>query len=149
MLCRSLPHPPPFPPPPLFPYFPQENRPPPPPWTQPQTPLPRTLVGWGRKKPINRKHINIFLTALVGQSSLGTKNPHPFQGQTGQNGDFTVELNRKRPVCPGEGSRLSQGRFVFVPDTVPPKMFMFIGFFLARVGTRTPLQKLAPVKTTP
>ena len=36
------------------------------------------------------------------------------------------------PICPGEGSRLSQGRFLFVPDTVPPKMFMFIGFFLAR-----------------
>ena len=27
---------------------------------------------------------------------------------------------------------MSQGRFLFVPDTVPPKMFMFIGFFLAR-----------------
>ena len=57
-------------------------------------------------------------------------NPHPSQGQTGQNGDFTVELNRERPVCPREGSHLSQGRFLFVPDTVPPKMFMFIGFFL-------------------
>ena len=64
-------------------------------------------------------------------------NPHPSQGQTGQNGDFTVEFNRKRPVCPRDGSqfvlregpRLSQGRFLFVPETVPPKMFMFIGFF--------------------
>ena len=27
---------------------------------------------------------------------------------------------------------MSQGQFLFVPDTVPPKMFMFIGFFLAR-----------------
>ena len=27
---------------------------------------------------------------------------------------------------------MSQGRFLFVPETVPPKMFMFIGFFLAR-----------------
>ena len=27
-------------------------------------------------------------------------NPHPCQGQTGQNGDFTVALNRKWPACP-------------------------------------------------
>ena len=61
-------------------------------------------------------------------------------GTIGQNGDFTVELDRKRPVCPRdrsqfvprEGSCLSQGRFLIVPDTVPPKMFMFIGFFLFR-----------------
>ena len=65
-------------------------------------------------------------------------NPHLSQGQTGQNGDFTVELNRKQPglsqgrvpICPRERSHLSQGWFLFVPDTVPPKMFMFIGFFL-------------------
>ena len=39
-------------------------------------------------------------------------NTTPSQGQTGQNGDFTVELNRKRPVCPRDGSR-------FVPRTDP------------------------------
>ena len=34
---------------------------------------------------------------------------------------------------------MSQGQFLFVPETVPPKMFMFIGFFLARlvVGATT------------
>ena len=36
----------------------------------------------------------------------------PSQGQTGQNGDFTVELNRKRPVCPRDGSQ-------FVPRRGP------------------------------
>ena len=92
---------------------------------------------WGRKKPINRKHINIFLMALAGRSSQGRTPTRP-RFQTGQNGDLSVEFNRKRPVCPrdrpqfvpGMGSRLSQGRFLFVPDTVPPEMFMFIGFFL-------------------
>ena len=37
-----------------------------------------------KKKTINRKHINIFLTALVGRLS------HPSQGQTGQNSDFLL-----------------------------------------------------------
>ena len=61
-------------------------------------------------------------------------NPYPSQGQTGQNGDFAVEFNRKRPVCPKDGprhrdgSRLFQVRFLFVPNTVPPIMFMFVGF---------------------
>ena len=45
------------------------------------------------------------------------------------------------PICPGEGSRLSQGRFLFVLDTVLPKMFMFIGFFL---GRPTPAQATPP-----
>ena len=57
------------------------------------------------------------------------------QGQTGQIAIFAAELNRKRqlsqgqvPICPTHGSRLSQARFPFVPNTVPPKMLMFIGF---------------------
>ena len=37
-------------------------------------------------------------------------NPHPSQGQTGQNGDFTVEFNRERPVCPRDGSHFVPGR---------------------------------------
>ena len=32
---------------------------------------------WGEKKPINRKHINIFLTALAGQSSQGRSPTRP------------------------------------------------------------------------
>ena len=39
-------------------------------------------------------------------------NPHPSQGQMGQNRDFTVEFNRKRPVCPRDVSQ-------FVPGTGP------------------------------
>ena len=58
---------------------------------------------------------------------LGT-NQDPSQGQTGPNRDFSVELNRKWPVCPRKGFRLSQGWFLFVPNTVPTKMFMFIVF---------------------
>ena len=37
----------------------------------------RRHLNGGRKKPINRKHINIFLTALVGQSSQGRTSTRP------------------------------------------------------------------------
>ena len=52
----------------------------------------------------------------------------------GRNGDFTVQFARQRPVGPRNDLGLSQGRVLFVPatgpmcpDTVPPKMFMFVG----------------------
>ena len=90
------------------------------------------------KKNNKQKTHKHFSDGPCGTIVPGT-NPHPSQGQTGQNGDFTVELNRKRPVFPRNGSQfvpgrdpVSQGRFLFVLDTVPPKMFMFIGFFLVR-----------------
>ena len=60
------------------------------------------------------------------------ENRDPSQKRTGQSGDFTVKLNRKRSVCPRDGSRfvpgtgcdgLSQQLVLFVPNTVPPKMF--------------------------
>ena len=97
----------------------------------------RPVTGPSGHQQKTHKH---FSDSAPGGIVPGT-NPHPSQGQTGQNGDFTVELNRKRPVCPwdgvpvcpGEGSHVSQGRFLFVPDTVPPKMFMFIGFSRARL----------------
>ena len=38
-------------------------------------------------------------------------------------------------VCPRDGVRLSQEPFLFIPDTVPPKMFIFICFL---GGTCTP-----------
>ena len=63
---------------------------------------------WWRKRPINRKHINIVLTALAGQSSQARTSPL----SQGQYGDFTVELSRKRLDCPRDGSR-------FVPGTGP------------------------------
>ena len=91
---------------------------------------------WQKKKPINRKHINIFLTALVGQSFQG-RTPHLSQAKQDKMAIYCGIKQRKAglsqgrvPFCPGEGSHLSQGRFPFVPDTVPPKMFMLIGFFL-------------------
>ena len=63
-------------------------------------------------------------------------NPHPSQGQTGQNGEFTEESNRKRPVCPGTGPNLSRGGVPFVPGTVPvcpgrrPAQNVYVYFFL-------------------
>ena len=56
------------------------------------------------------------------------------QGQTEQNGDFAVELNRG-PSLPRDGPHLPEGRFLIVPSIVPPKMCMFIGFFLARLNS--------------
>ena len=47
-------------------------------------------------------------------------NPHPSQGQTGQNGDFTVELKKKKAgFVPGTGPNLSWGGVPFVPGKVP------------------------------
>ena len=97
-------------------------------------------LGWGQKKNNKQKTHKHFSDGPCGTIVPGT-NPHPSQGQTGQNSDLTVELNRERVVCPrdgshfvpGMGSHLSQRRFLFVPETVPPKMFMFIGFFRMRL----------------
>ena len=54
----------------------------------------------GSQTKKHKQHTKCFLTALAGQSSQGRTPPDP---RTGQNGDFTVELNRKRPVCPRDG----------------------------------------------
>ena len=40
---------------------------------------------------------------------------------------------------------MSQGRFLFVPDTVPPKMFMFIGFSLRAALKGTNLRGQTPI----
>ena len=74
----------------------------------------RAIFIWGaEKEPINRKHINIFLTALAGQSS---------QGQTGtrrmDKWDKMV-IFREPPVCPWDGSDLSRGWVPFVSGKVP------------------------------
>ena len=62
--------------------------------------------------------------------------------------NFTVELNSECGIKQqaagssqgrvpiGTGPDLSQGRVLFVPGTAVPKMFMFIGFFLARFRDR-------------
>ena len=96
----------------------------------------RTGLCWWQKNNKHKTHKQ-FSAASCGTIVPGT-NPHPSQGQTGQNGNFTVEFNRNgrfvpgTPVCPRDGSRLSQGRFLFVQNTVPPKTFMFIDFSLVR-----------------
>ena len=72
-------------------------------------PNPVFWVFWGRKKPINRKHINIFLTALVGQSSQRQIPTRP-RDKWDKMEIFTVELNRKRPVCPRDASQFVPGR---------------------------------------
>ena len=93
----------------------------------------------GSKKKTNKQKTHKHFSDRPCGTIVPGTNPHPSQGQTGQNGDFTVELNRERPVCPRDGSHfvprrgpICLGRFLFVPDAVPPKMFMFIGFLLAR-----------------
>ena len=63
-----------------------------------------------KKKPINRKHINIFLTALVGQSSQGRTPTRPRDKR--DKIALTVEFNRKK-------ARLSRGRSRFVPGRGP------------------------------
>ena len=99
----------------------------------------------GAKKTVNTKHRNMFLTSLAGQLSQGQTGTRPKDKQdkmatllwnSTENGRFVPgtgpSLSQERvPVCPRKGSRLSQGRFLFVPDTVQPKMFMFIGFSCA------------------
>ena len=72
------------------------------------------IFGWifvGSKKTNKHKTHKHFSDGPCGTIVPGT-NPHPSQGQTGQNGDFTAELNRERPVCPRDGSH-------FVPGTGP------------------------------
>ena len=64
---------------------------------------------WERKKTNKRKTHKHFSDGPCGTLVPGT-NPHPSQRQTGQNGDFTVELNRERPVCPRDGSHFVPGR---------------------------------------
>ena len=68
----------------------------------------------GAKKNNKQKTHKHFSDAPCGTIVPAT-NPPPVprtKGQTGQNGDFTVELNRERPI-------LSRGGAPFVPGTVP------------------------------
>ena len=76
-----------------------------------------TPLVWGRRKtPITHKTHEHFSDGPCQTIVPGTiTNPHPSQGQTGQNGDFTAEFNRERPVCPGKGPGLSQGRVPVCP----------------------------------
>ena len=73
---------------------------------------------WEQKKTNKHKTHKHFSDGPCRTIVPGT-NPHSSQGQTGQNGDFTVEFNRERPVCPRDGSHFVPGRVPFVPGTVP------------------------------
>ena len=92
----------------------------------------------GAKKPINIKHINIFSDGFL-RDNRPRDEPPPVPGTNGTKWRFYCGIKQRKagvsqgrvPLCPGERSHLSQGRFVFVPDTVPPKMFMFIVFFFS------------------
>ena len=68
----------------------------------------------GSKETNKQKTHKHFSDGPCGTIVPGT-NPHPSQGQTGQNGDFTVELNRERPVCPRDGSHFVPGRGPICP----------------------------------
>ena len=55
--------------------------------------------------------------------------PHPSQGQTGQNGNFTVEFNREWPVCPRDGSHFVPGTVPVCPEHRPAKNVYVYWFF--------------------
>ena len=68
-----------------------------------------------------------YLTALAGQSSQGRTPTRPKDKRD----EMTILLWNSAGngrFAPGTGPGLSKGRFPFVPDTVPPNMFMFIVF---------------------
>ena len=98
-------------------------------------------------KQKTRKH---FSDGPCGTIAPGT-NPRLSQGQTGQNGDFTVELNRERPVCPRDGSHFVPGRGPICPrdgsclSRTPSrrKCLCLLVFFLPDSGLKIPIPDLA------
>ena len=101
--------------------------------------LPSKIPVRAEKKTNKQKTHKHFSDGPCGTIVPGT-NPHPSQGQTGQNGDFTVELNRERPVCPRDRSQFVPGRGPVCPrdgsclSRTPslPKCLCLLVFFLAR-----------------
>ena len=76
----------------------------------------RSILDWdtnnylGAKKKTNKQKTHKHFSDRPCGTIVPGTNPHPSQGQTGQNGDFTVGLNRKRPVCPRDRSQFVPGR---------------------------------------
>ena len=98
----------------------------------------RRIFFWEQKTNKHKTHKH-FSDGPCGTIVPGT-NPHPSQGQTGQNGDFknfSCGIKQGQAVCPRDGSHFVPGRGPICPrdgsclsrTPSPPKMFMFIVFF--------------------
>ena len=70
---------------------------------------------WEQKKTNKQKTHKHFCDGPLGDNRPQGRTRTRPQGQTGQNGDFTVELNRERPVCPRDGSHFVPGRGPICP----------------------------------
>ena len=93
---------------------------------------------FGVKNTNNRNTymMGLFLMGLVGQSSQG-RTPTRSRDKRDKMAILPGNQTEKDRFVPGtgpnlsgEGSRLSQGQFLFVPDTVPPKVFNYVYWFL-------------------
>ena len=100
-----------------------------------KTPMPIKIPRFSgeRKNANKKKHISIFLTALPGQSSQGRTSTHPRDKRdklaillwnSTENGRFVPRAKDGSWFVPGV-PRLSQRRFLFVPNSVPPTMLRF------------------------
>ena len=111
-------------------------------------------AGYWEQKNNKQKTHKHFSGGPCGTIVPGT-NPHPSPGTNGTKWRFYCGIKQRKaglsqgrvPFCPGEGSHLSQGPFLFVPDTVPPKMFMFIGFFLPEIWMKYQVRPEPPTDT--
>ena len=81
-------------------------------------PLVLTMGAKQKKKTTNRKHINIFMTALAGQSSQGRTPIHP-RDKRDKMAFLLWNSTDKGRFVPGTGHNLSRGGVPFVPGTVP------------------------------
>ena len=105
----------------------------------------------GAKKTNKQKTHKHFLTALGGQSSQGRTPTRP-RDKRDKMAILLWNSTEKGQFVPVTGPILSRGgvpfvpgTVLFVPDTVPPKMFMFIGFFLPDFLGRTPQAAHSPM----
>ena len=78
----------------------------------------KKCLGSEKKKPINRKHMNIFLTALVGQSSQGRTPARP-RDKRDKIAILLWNSTEKGRFVPGTGPNLFRGGVPCVPGTVP------------------------------
>ena len=106
--------------------------------------------GGGGKKTNKQKTHKHFSDGPCGTIVPGT-NRHPSQGQTGQNGDFTVELNRETAglsqgqvphFVPGKGPICPRDRFLFVPGHRPAENVYVYWFFLCPKVGHEPREKV-------